>query len=372
VFNKKPWSDALFPDFDNSFESRFYCFGGDGGGNKGGGGTPPPKENVYTPEDQEPERGRPTTTAPPPQKAEVYTGPFTSQIAEDIYKSGPERPPIDVQKDFGVASIAPQAVVGVDDAINKRRVDDSILASFSPNMPEDNRMSDGLQKGLSSVYNQNLYNPEPSTLNLQNVYEEAVSPKELGGVDFLGGTLSPDFNFKDDKYGFKYVRRFNQGGIVSLLEPLGDYLGNQIDQQRVDPFLEMVENAAYQEFGIDPSSGGGGMGSVGFDLPGETFGPGQMEPQVGGFESLEMQPELNQKPSFGFTIPTTGQEQMTNLLGAGPNIGNETVQPDFMQSALGYFGETYDTFNADTGMSSTAMTPELMVQRAQSRLMHET
>jgi hypothetical protein len=122
---------------------------------------------------------------------------------------------------------------------------------------------------------------------------------------------------------------FAQGGIVSLLQPLGDYLGNQIDQQRVDPFLEMVENAAYQEFGIDPSSGGGGMGSVGFDdmaaeLPGETFGPGQMKPQV---------------------------------------------QPDFMQSALGYFGETYNTFNADTGMSSTAMTPELMVKQAQSRLM---
>jgi hypothetical protein len=362
VFKKKPWSDALFPDFDDSFESRFYCFGGDGGGNKGGGGTPPPKENVYNPEDQEPERGRPTTTAPPPQKAEVYTGPFTSQIAEDIYKSGPERPPTDVQKGFGIADIAPQAVVGVGDVIDKKRLDNKTLASFSPNMPEDNRMSDGLQKGLSSVYNQNLYNPEPSTLNLQNVYEEAVSPKELG-VDFLGGTLSPDFNLKDDKYGFKYVRRFNQGGIVSLLQPLGDYLGNQIDQQRVDPFLEMVENAAYQEFGIDPSSGGGGMGSVGFDLPGETFGPGQMEPQVGGFLG---------RPALGlYATATTGQEQMTDLLGVGPNIGNETVQPNFMQSALGYFGETYDTFNADTGMSSTAMTPELMVQQAQSRLMQQ-
>ena len=338
MFNKKPWSDALFPDFDDSFESRFYCFGGDGGGNKGGGGTPPPKENVYNPEDQEPERGRPTTTAPPPQKAEVYTGPFTSQIAEDIYKSGPERPPTDVQKDFGIANIAPQAVVGVGDVIDKKRLDNKTLSSFSPNMPEDNRMSDGLQKGLSSVYNQNLYNPEPSTLNLQNVYEEAVSPKELG-VDFLGGTLSPDFNFKDDKYGFKYVRRFNQGGIVSLLEPLGDYLGNQIDQQRVDPFLEMVENAAYQEFGIDPSSGGGGMGSVGFDnmaaeLPGETFGPGQMKPQV-GFEELgkyisgneltvatgfQGRPALQDMPQVGGNMAP--QNQMTNQLGEQKMTGD--------------------------------------------------
>ena len=338
MFNKKPWSDALFPDFDDSFESRFYCFGGDGGGNKGGGGTPPPKENVYNPEDQEPERGRPTTTAPPPQKAEVYTGPFTSQIAEDIYKSGPERPPIDVQKGFGIADIAPQAVVGVGDVIDKKRLDNKTLASFPPNMPENNVMNNVLQEGLSPVYNQNLYNPEPSTLNLQNVYEEAVSPKELG-VDFLGGTLSPDFNFKDDKYGFKYVRRFNQGGIVSLLEPLGDYLGNQIDQQRVDPFLEMVENAAYQEFGIDPSSGGGGMGSVGFDLPGETFGPGQMEPQVGGFESLEMQPgkyisgnELTVATGFQGRpalqdMPQVGgnmapQNQMTNQLGEQKMTGD--------------------------------------------------
>ena len=36
MFKKKPWSDGLFPDFDDSFESRFYCFGGDGGGRGGG------------------------------------------------------------------------------------------------------------------------------------------------------------------------------------------------------------------------------------------------------------------------------------------------------------------------------------------------
>jgi hypothetical protein len=209
-------------------------------------------------------------------------------------------------------------------------------------MPEDNRMSDGLQKGLSSVYNQNLYNPEPSTLNLQNVYEEAVSPKELG-VDFLGGTLSPDFNLKDDKYGFKYVRRFNQGGIVSLLQPLGDYLGNQIDQQRVDPFLEMVENAAYQEFGIDPSSGGGGMGSVGFDLPGETFGPGQMEPQV-GFE----EPVLNVQP--GKYISDNELTVSTGFLGRPalqdmPQVGGNMAPQNQMTNQLGEQRMTGDMQN---------------------------
>jgi len=392
VFKKKLWSDAPFPDFEhlNAFESKFYCFGGDGGGNSGGGSNSNSNsEQNQRADAQEPIRGgrraaavpppslppaqqatmdQVSTTAPPPQKAEVYTGPFTSQIAEDIYKSGPERPPIDVQKDFGVASIAPQAVVGVDDAINKRRVDDRILANFPPTMPEYNRRSDGLQKRLSSVNNQNLYNREPNTLNLQNVYEEAVSPKELS-VDFLGGALSPDVDLENDKYGFKYVRRFNQGGIVSLLEPLGDYLGNQIDQQRVDPFLEMVENAAYQEFGIDPSSGGGGMGSVGFDLPGETFGPGQMEPLPKvGFEP----PELNQERSFGFTIPTTGQDligqqnlQITNLLGAGPNIGNETVQPDFGKSAQDYFNPG---MGGQRDYGPGTLSPDRLVQQAQGRL----
>jgi hypothetical protein len=478
VFNKKPWSDALFPDFDDSFESRFYCFGGDGGGNKGGGGTPPPKENVYNPEDQEPERGRPTTTAPPPQKAEVYTGPFTSQIAEDIYKSGPERPPTDVQKGFGIADIAPQAVVGVGDVIDKKRLDNKTLASFPP---DKNVMSSGLQRASSDIFRERL-GEDRSKFDSQEIYEEAIQgPPERGFSISPTGTLedpgakvtyttplqdlglgnlfknialqdpkerardkaafeqnvlqleAPKIEDRGSLYGRSFeipVRQkslyegfadpmygitlddivssnpsvnlsdlqdsdvlgnpfagttgafvpqrvivgedgkvttiplgFAQGGIVSLLEPLGDYLGNQIDQQRVDPFLEMVENAAYQEFGIDPSSGGGGMGSVGFDLPGETFGPGQMEPQVGGFLG---------RPALGlYATATTGQEQMTRLLGAGPNIGNETVQPDFMQSALGYFGETYDTFNADTGMSSTAMTPELMVQRAQSRLMQQ-
>ena len=424
MFKKKPWSDALFPDFDDSFESRFYCFGGDGGGNKGGGGTPPPKENVYNPEDQEPERGRPTTTAPPPQKAEVYTGPFTSQIAEDIYKSGPERPPTDVQKDFGIANIAPQAVVGVGDVIDKKRLDNKTLSSFSPNMPEDNRMSDGLQKGLSSVYNQNLYNPEPSTLNLQNVYEEAVSPKELG-VDFLGGTLSPDFNFKDDKYGFKYVRRFNQGGIVSLLQPLGDYLGNQIDQQRVDPFLEMVENAAYQEFDIKPDQGGGffsgGFYKDGGGLPDrDLFGGGGLPHPDEGFDFSNpvpnmppplpavQQPVMNTEPSGGpvASISNFGPDVGNGgLFGGGPmsggtptqlpgpriptftgtgndgfgsvsqgpldfynaNLGIGTVQtqePDYMMSA-------YNFFNPDPRGLQTGLPPQEMVRRAQGRLMQQ-
>jgi hypothetical protein len=171
---------------------------------------------------------------------------------------------------------------------------------------------------------------------------------------------------------------FGAGGIVSLLQPLGDYLTGEIDQQRVDPFLEMVENAAYQEFGIDPSSGGGGMGSIGFDnmepelldiQPGKYISGNELTVATGfqGRPALQEMPGYRGPPTVGGNMAP--ENQMTNLLGLGPNIGNETVQPDFMQSALGYFGKTYDTFNADTGMSSTAMTPERMVQQAQSRLM---
>jgi len=79
VFKKKPWSDGLFPDFDDSFESRFYCFGGDGGGDSGSGGRNEPRQNRYNPAEQEPEesfRGKqsartaapPTLPTPPPPR----------------------------------------------------------------------------------------------------------------------------------------------------------------------------------------------------------------------------------------------------------------------------------------------------------------
>ena len=231
MFNKKPWSDALFPDFDDSFESRFYCFGGDGGGNKGGGGTPPPKENVYNPEDQYSERGRPTTTAPPPQKAEVYTGPFTSQIAEDIYKSGPERPPIDVQKDFGVASIAPQAVIGVDDAINKRRVDDRILASFPP---EDNIMSRGLQAASSDIFRERLGEDRPK-FDSQDVYEEAIQGPPKQGLSVFGGTLTG---------GPTGLGTDNPGVEATLSVPLGNLFKNIALQ---DPKERARDKAAFEQ-----------------------------------------------------------------------------------------------------------------------------
>ena len=325
------------------------------------------------------------STASQTYEADTFLG---NIINRDGYKIGPGRlePTIDPQnKNFGfnykidIAQQDPQAFAR-DQALADQNMaqleyptieDRGSLYGRSFERPVRQRsLYEGLAKPMYGITLEDIAGPNP-IVDLSDLKDSASRGNPYAGTT---GAFVPQ-RIQVDAQGrvTEVPVGFGAGGIVSLLEPLGDYLGNQIDQQRVDPFLEMVENAAYQEFGIDPSSGGGGMGSVGFDLPGETFGPGQMKPQV-GFE----QPELNQKPSFGFTTPvqpvgfpiaTTGQEKMTNLLGDGPNIGNETVQPNFMQSALGYFGETYDTFDIDTGMSSTAMTPELMVQRAQGSLM---
>tara|TARA_E500000318_G_scaffold24801_1_gene24882 strand:- start:253 stop:1356 length:1104 start_codon:yes stop_codon:yes gene_type:complete len=255
----------------------------------------------------------------------------------------------------------------------------------------------------------------------------------------------------------------NGSGIMSVLEPFGDYLNEQIDVQRVDPFLETVSNAAYQEFGIKPQQSGGffsgGFYKGGGGLPDrDLFGGGSMPHPDEGFDFSNPVPNLPgpiyERPEpnfpeglFGGLTPTknvsgletpdlpqidqgffdspeyaafnsgpkmgtqdvvfsryfgrqgsgsisgqqdkayedylrrTGQTDRiitTNpyapTLGVLPSVGigndgNQPVtQPNFMQSALNYFGETYNTFNPDTGMSSTAMTPELMVQQAQGRL----
>ena len=102
MFKKKPWSDGLFPDFDDSFESRFYCFGGDGGGSSSGGRNEP-RENKYDPAAQEPERGRPTPPptrpAPPPPRPTPPPPP------------PPAPEPDSRPKAVGIAEMFPSAVV---------------------------------------------------------------------------------------------------------------------------------------------------------------------------------------------------------------------------------------------------------------------
>ena len=151
MFKKKPWSDGLFPDSDDSFESRFYCFGGDGGGDSGSGGRNEPRQNRYNPADQEPEESRaappptlptppparpvPTRPTPPPARPyepEPYEGPFTSQIAENIYMSGADAPPPTLPtpppaRPMGIADMFPSAVV---EPAAPPRTPESPLASF--------------------------------------------------------------------------------------------------------------------------------------------------------------------------------------------------------------------------------------------------
>ena len=429
MFKKKLWSDAPFPDFEhlNAFESKFYCFGGDGGGNSGGGSNSNSNsEQNQRADAQEPIRGGrraaavPAPSLPPaaaqqsldaknpavqdfrdrlaagqfnaaPQSRVTasptrvpagqpvsfveadkvgigsmmdtrgisfdYDKPTTASktyeadtflgntINRDGYKMGPGRlePTIDPQnKSVGlnykidIAQQDPQTYAQNQALANQNMAqleyptieDRGSLYGRSFEIPVRQRsLYEGLAKPMYGITLEDIAGPNP-IVDLSDLKDSASRGNPYAGTT---GAFVPQ-RIQVDAQGrvTEVPVGFGAGGIVSLLEPLGDYLGNQIDQQRVDPFLEMVENAAYQEFGIDPSSGGGGMGSVGFDLPGETFGPGQMKPQV-GFE----QPELNQKPSFGFTTPvqpvgfpiaTTGQEQITNLLEVGPGGGVSSGQ----------------------------------------------
>ena len=104
------------------------------------------------------------------------------------------------------------------------------------------------------------------------------------------------------------------GGIMSVLEPFGNYLNEQIDVQRVDPFLETVSNAAYQEFGIKPSQGGGGGGFFSGDfyktnLGGDFSG---MPPPLPPVDTSVYQP--------GGSTDSSGP--VASLSNFGPDVGN--------------------------------------------------
>jgi hypothetical protein len=109
-----------------------------------------------------------------------------------------------------------------------------------------------------------------------------------------------------------YGEGMSGGGIMSVLEPFGNYLNEQIDTQRVDPFLETVSNAAYQEFGIKPNQGGGGgFFSGGFYKDGGGGMPNPFSNMPPPLPPVQ-QPIMNTEPSG----PVAG---MSNF---GPDIGN--------------------------------------------------
>ena len=206
----------------------------------------------------------------------------------------------------------------------------------------------------------------------------------------------------------------NGSGIMSVLQPFGDYLNEQIDVQRVDPFLETVSNAAYQEFGIKPDQGGGffsggfykdgggmpqpdqgfdysnpfpnmppplpavqnpgadntnaspvaGLSNFGPDVGnGGLFGGG---PMSGGTPTQLPGPRI---PTFtgtgndGFGSVSQGPLDFLNPeLGMAPTGTVQTQEPDYMMSA-------YNFFNPDPRGLQTGLPPQEMVRQAQSRLM---
>lgn len=127
------------------------------------------------------------------------------------------------------------------------------------------------------------------------------------------------------------------GGIMSVLEPFGNYLTEQIDAQRVDPFLETVSNAAYQEFGIEPGQGGGNGffsggfykdGGGGMPHPDEGFDFSNPFPNMPPPLPAVQQPVMNTEPSspvasisdFGPDVGNGG------LFGGGPMSGGTPTQ----------------------------------------------
>ena len=147
---------------------------------------------------------------------------------------------------------------------------------------------------------------------LQTAVNVAQNPEAygFGGFGFREGGMVPAYP--------SYGGGGNSGGIMSVLQPFGDYLNEQIDVQRVDPFLETVSNAAYQEFGIKPDQGGGffsgdfykdGGGLPDMDL----FGGGGMPHADEGFDYSNPFPNMPQ-PIYERPTPNFPE----GLFGGGP------------------------------------------------------
>ena len=117
------------------------------------------------------------------------------------------------------------------------------------------------------------------------------------------------------------------GGIITVLEPFGEYLTDQIDTQRVDPFLEMVSNAAYQEFGIQPDQGGG-----------SGFFSGDFYKNTGGFDPLPEPLPAVQQPVMNPNSPSRPVASISNF---GPDVGNGGLfgNDGFATPDIGFIGE---------------------------------
>ena len=159
---------------------------------------------------------------------------------------------------------------------------------------------------------------------LQTAVNVAQNPEAygFGGFGFREGGMVPAYP--------SYGGGGNSGGIMSVLQPFGDYLNEQIDVQRVDPFLETVSNAAYQEFGIKPNQGGGGFFSGGFYKDGgglpdrDLFGGGGMPHPDEGFDFSNPFPNMPPPPPAVQNpgADNTNASSVASLSTFGPDVGN--------------------------------------------------
>lgn len=177
MFKKKPWSDGLFPDFDDSFESRFYCFGGDGGGSSSGGRNEP-RKNKYDPSAQEPERGRPTRPTPPPPRPTPPPPP-------------PEPDPR--PKAVGIAELFPSAVVKPAAPPAKQRPTASQTAGLTePRFGVESLLD---VSGFTQPLSIGEYAVEFPDSEVQQTYQDATSLPPSSGRTI--GSLAEKFGLPD-------------------------------------------------------------------------------------------------------------------------------------------------------------------------------
>ena len=355
---KKRWSDGLQDDFDhlNEFEFKLGCFGGDGGGSSGGGmnegqnntgiadaagyGAPSGpsgggssndavsdaladalSNNIgdYSADDTNVDMGDTGQYGAEPSissfadlqnqvsnlanqslasKNSTAVADFQNQVASGMFSGPPSAP-----ASYGTpASYGPNA---------------GVPAGYSTGVP-----SMGLGIGVNAPVSDNFsgYTSTGTPTNTAEALAAAlginnniagfnVAPGMVGNAPGLIGTTE----FREG--GAVGYPGYGQGmsgggGIMSVLEPFGNYLTEQIDVQRVDPFLETVSNAAYQEFGIKPSQGGGGGGFFSGDFYKTNLG--------GDFSG--MPPPLPPVYQPGGSTDSSGP--VASLSNFGPDVGN--------------------------------------------------
>ena len=288
---KKRWSDGIEDIYfgKDEFEIKFGCFGGDGGGGGGGGGgiQTPSKPIVYETKGQQIS----STTGgkygseqtPDPENFEDAPSQTTIDPYAGLSMDGPKAATV---PGVGLTEQYPSAVV--DTPAGKEREPSAITASFGPET-----LSTGIGPSFAD------FSGLTDTGSVQDVMSQAVdlTPAVVPGFEGIGFyTPDPDAPLGTIQGGLEARFNFSEGGMVPELRPFGGYLQSQVAEQRVQPFLEMVANAAYQEFDIEPggSGGMGGMGPMGGGVGGGMVGSiGLMGPMGGALGGMGPPQEMD-------------------------------------------------------------------------------